>query len=783
MKAPIKILTALALIAIPACSGGGGGGGGGGPVVPPPSSPPPSPPPPPPPPSPGAAFFENNEYDRDYSKALIRASSAYAAGGTGVGVTIAVIDTGIDLQHAEFLGGKLSAASIDIYSGAYSSPFTAFTPGVAGLGPIRDRLDDEQGHGTGTASAAAGAKLPEDDPLIVAGGLAGMHGVAFDATVLAIRADDSDPACAPDCDFDTRGIAAAIDYAVANGAKVINLSLGGDATPSAAMNAAMTRAAAAGVIVVAASGNDGNAQPDSPANFAGSVGADGHVIAVGSVNSASEISSFSNRAGALANFYVVAPGQGLVVATPVDLANPASCPHTGNTCYNIQSAGTSYASPQVAGAIALLLDAFPSLSPEAVVTRLLTTATDLGVAGPDSTYGRGLINLQAAFAPVGTSSITFGGAVVPLDLALAPPSGATGDWLTASGLLDGAILRDSQSVAFEMAPEAGPVGSSVLGSFEAAALGQRIDARRVTTRLRDGSIAYAAFRGPDDVYIAHPNLMTDELLTPELSLTLRQGPLSFAMGRGFAAPAALGGSGIATLTPAATSGALAALTATGDWASVGYDLGAWSLGVRSAGDDTRSFSATTLTRRFGAQQAGVEIGAAHEDETALGGAAGSRFGGEDSADSSFAALSWRGPVASRWTGAARIEAAHARLDMPSAVRVVEDPVASAWTISLERPLARGVDLGLTLAQPLRAETGRVALIVPVGVTAVNASIYEERFAGLQPSGREIDLETALRLDLGPSAEGRLALRLADDVGHVASSDLEGAVWLGLRWTR
>jgi hypothetical protein len=56
-------------------------------------------------------------------------------------------------------------------------------------------------------------------------------------------------------------------------------------------------------------------------------------------------------------------------------------------------------------------------------------------------------------------------------------------------------------------------------------------------------------------------------------------------------------------------------------------------------------------------------------------------------------------------------------------------------------------------------------------------------AALTPSGREIDLETALRFDLGQRAEGRLAFRLADDPGHVASDDLESAVWLGLRWTR
>ena len=103
---------------------------------------------------------------------------------------------------------------------------------------------------------------------------------------------------------------------------------------------------------------------------------------------------------------------------------------------------------------------------------------------------------------------------------------------------------------------------------------------------------------------------------------------------------------------------------------------------------------------------------------------------------------------------------------------------------MERPLfARAAQLGLTLSQPLRAETGAVTLVVPVGVTDVNASIYEERTAALTPSGRELDLETSLRFGLGTGAEGRVALRLADDPAHVATSEPEAAAWFGVRWTR
>jgi subtilisin family serine protease len=738
---------------------------------------PPPPPPPPPPPVGIPADFENNEYNRDYSKALINASAAYAAGATGAGILIAVIDTGIDLQHAEFLGGKLSSASRDIYDGVFTTGF--FNPPLASR---RDHLDDQQGHGTGTAGAAAANKLPDGDP-ILATFPSGMHGVAFGATVLAIRADDSDASCNPNCDFDTAAIAAAVDYAIASGADVINMSLGGDPVLDPILRDALRRAVNAGIVVVSSAGNDGNAAPDFPANFVIDPLSRDRAIAVGSVGPTGQISSFSNLAGSAAqDFYVVAPGEGVVVPTPIE-----GCGPVGNTCYNINSAGTSFSAPQVAGAVALLLDYFPALAPEDAVEILLLSAADLGTPGVDTVYGRGLIDLEAAFAPMGSSSIGFGGglspAVVPIELVTLEPSGATGDWITASGLIEGAIMRDGYRRGFAIAPRSAPAVSSALFAFEAAALTQRIEARRAVAALPGGAFGYAAFRAPEDAYLVRPDLATDRDLTPELSLTLRQGPLSFAMGRGFAAPSVLGGSSAVTLTPAVSSGAIAALTGAGDWASVGYDLGAWTLSMRAAGDERHGFSATALTRRFGLHDAAIEIGAAHEDATALGGAAGSRLGGGDAADTSFTALSWRGPLPGGWTGGARLEAARASLDLPAYVRLEEDPIASAWTMTLERPLARGLDLGLTLAQPLRAETGAVAVVVPVGVTSVNASIYEERLAALTPSGREIDLEAALRFGLGAGGEGRAAVRLADDPGHVAASEPEAAVWLGLRFTR
>jgi subtilisin family serine protease len=799
MRRPVRILATAIALAASGCAGGGGGNDAIGPVSPPAAPPVPPPSPPPSPPPPPASFFENNEYERDYSKALIHASAAYAAGATGQGVTIAVIDTGVDSTSGEFAGvGKLT--SIDIYNGT-----SGFTP--TGSSVVRNSPDDQQGHGTGVASVAAADKLPQNSPLL-ATFPSGMHGVAFNASILSIRADDSDPSCSPNCEFDTRAIAAGVEYAIRAGAKVINLSLGGDATVDPTLAAALTDAVKAGVVVVAAAGNADTGKapspsPDFPGNFAATAAAQGRAIVVGSVGYSGAIgtadltkvtiSSFSNGAQGAEREYVVAPGEGLTVAYPVGLAvasDPNSPCKGGNVCYSTNAAGTSFATPQVAGAIALLLQAFPALSPENAVSILLNSADDLGAAGPDSVYGMGLIDLAKAFAPMGATSVTFGqgslSAAAPMALVNAAPAGATGDWITASGLLKGVIMRDAYDRAYTIDPQAPPPASTLQSAFETAALGQRLAARQAGFAIGDRSFAFAAFRAPDDAYIAHPNLVTDADLTPELSLAVHDGPLSFAAGRGFSAPAPVGSLGVTTLTPTAVSGAIAALTSAGGWASVGYDLGRWSLGFRASGDNLHGFSATSLTRHFGAfgaQQAGIEFGSAYEQDSALGGEAASRLGGTDAAATTFAALAWTGPAPGGWTGSARFEAAQAKFAMPAYVQIEEQPLASAWSLSLARPLGRGVDFGLTLAQPLRAETGRVDVVVPVGVTETNASVYEERSASLTPSGREIDLETALRVGLGPGAEGRLALRVADEPGHVAAAPVETGLWLGMRWTR
>ena len=200
------------------------------------SSLPPSPPPPPPPPPP-PVNFDTSEFRRSDGPEFHGADAAWRDGATGEGEIIAVIDTGIDSDSPEF-DGRIHPDSIDI-------------AGNRGIDP-------EDDHGTNVALVAAAARDEN-----------GVLGIAFEGQVLAIRADmpgscgaDTPQDASLSCLFSDAAIADGIDHAIASGATVINLSLGGDsATPQ--LLDAVARAANAGIVVVVAAGNGGSgSDPD-----------------------------------------------------------------------------------------------------------------------------------------------------------------------------------------------------------------------------------------------------------------------------------------------------------------------------------------------------------------------------------------------------------------------------------------------------------------------------------------------------------------------------------------
>lgn len=256
----------------------------------------------------------------------------------GARIKIAVIDSGIDTAHPELVGA-LDKAS-DMLTG----------------GPAN--VADADNHGTGMASALfARAQLT---------------GVAPAASLLAARAfkgaTSGDRSGAQGTSWH---VLKGIDWSVAEGARVLNLSFAGprDELVSRALAAASQR----GVVAVAAAGNAG---PNAPPLFPAS---DPNVIAVTALDANDKVFTMANRGRHIA---VAAPGVDVLVAQTAS--------GYGTTT------GTSVATAHVSGLVALLIERDAKLDVAQVRALLTSTARDLGAPGPDAEFGAGMINIRAA---------------------------------------------------------------------------------------------------------------------------------------------------------------------------------------------------------------------------------------------------------------------------------------------------------------------------------------------------------------------------------------------------
>jgi subtilisin family serine protease len=270
---------------------------------------------------------------------------------TGAGATVAVIDTGAHLSHPD-LQGRL----------------------VAGRDFVQDDdvPQDGDGHGTHVAGIVAATT----------GNGVGVESVAPGARVLVVRVLGDDGS------GDIGDVADGIDWAVAHGADVINLSLGPDVPllggSAPEFDAAIDRALDAGRVVVAASGNTGLPACEQPS-------AGGRLLCVGAVDRAGNRAFYSSFGSGLS---ISAPGGAAFGDETEDILSTSS--KTTSLGPYEYMAGTSQATPHVAGVAALLVSL--GLRGQAATQRILQTARDAGFPGPDALYGAGIVNARAAVA-------------------------------------------------------------------------------------------------------------------------------------------------------------------------------------------------------------------------------------------------------------------------------------------------------------------------------------------------------------------------------------------------
>ncbi len=282
----------------------------------------------------------------------IKAPEVWSQGYTGKGITVAVLDSGVDVTHPD-LDNNIWHNSDEISGNGIDDDKNGYVDDVIGWDFVNNDnvpLDTSLiGHGTHIAGVIAA----ENNGF-------GVTGVAYDAKIMPIRIASNFQ------DLDTL-LAKAINYAVANGANVLNMSLGnypGD-PPLPLTEVALAGAREAGVVAVMASGNERTShlasRPIEPASYA----AKDLGIAVGAVNTQDILGNFSSPAGIVPLDYVVAPGVGVYSTTP-------------NNTYNTLD-GTSMSTAYVSGVAALLLGANPSLAPSEVESVITRTANPVGI--------------------------------------------------------------------------------------------------------------------------------------------------------------------------------------------------------------------------------------------------------------------------------------------------------------------------------------------------------------------------------------------------------------------
>lgn len=271
----------------------------------------------------------------------IEASSVHAAGYNGTGVNVSVIDTGIDYTHPDLAKN---------YKGGWDFVNNDNNP------------MDDNGHGTHCAGVIAAVDNDE-----------GVIGVAPGANLYALKVLNRQGSGT------ISNIISAIEWSIDNNIKIISMSLGSDYY-SLTLKSACDNAETAGILLVAAAGNDYDAAVSDTVDYPGGYGS---VIAVAATEDQNNRAWFSSTGPAVE---LAAPGVNIY----------STYWSRGSTYKNLS--GTSMACPHVAGTAALVWAAHPELNNYGVRAKLANTATDLGASGRDTQYGFGLVNATNATA-------------------------------------------------------------------------------------------------------------------------------------------------------------------------------------------------------------------------------------------------------------------------------------------------------------------------------------------------------------------------------------------------
>jgi len=365
-----------------------------------------------------AAVPNDTLYSRQWHYPLIHLPQAWDVTTGSSNVTVAVIDTGILSKHPDIDANRL----VDGYDFIRSTSNSADGDGI-------DPNPEDPGDGGGVrASSFHGTHVAGTIAANTNNG-SGVAGIAWQVNIMPLRVLGINGGTEYD-------IEQAIRYAAqlsndsntipSRKADVINMSLGGPVNSTTAPTA-FRLARQAGVILIAAAGNDGSSQLSGPAAYDG-------VVSVSAVTINKRLASYSNYGSTIdvaapGGDYSDTNGDGLPDAVLSSRADDSS----GTIKYTYDyAAGTSMATPHVAGVVALMKSVYPGLTPDIFDTMLANgeLTDDLGTTGRDNSFGYGLINAQKAVAAAVSAAGGTPQPPLPPALAVTPSALNFGNQLT-----------------------------------------------------------------------------------------------------------------------------------------------------------------------------------------------------------------------------------------------------------------------------------------------------------------------------------------------------------------
>lgn len=435
-------------------------------------------------------YRKSGNFNISWGYDAINLNAATSLGLTGNGVTVAVFDTGLNVNNPKFAGNMVTGYNL----------YCNNKRGCVGV------TGDNQWHGTFVSSIIAANMY---DP----GGNT-MYGIANQAKIMPIQILDSTGAA----NFTGAQLAKSIEYATINRAKIHNNSWNSSLTLSelgvvsrsryANEIAAWQDAVSRGALIVFAAGNYGKKDPGFYATMPSMATGleNGWIVAV-ATDQTGALASWSNACGIAAKYCMAAPGSSIL--------------GLHGTGVGVGS-GTSYAAPIISGSAALLYQYWPSLTTAQIRDILFRTADKSGIYANTAIYGQGMLDLTKAFQPVGTVSVATGATVTgtktPVNTTYIVSNAAFGNSILAAFADRSVMILDEYNRDYALDISKGIV------SYDSYSLTDQLSVFSANVNQGDGYYSISGFNGDQPAAFAAFDL------TNNLSISYSD---NFSAGLGF----------------------------------------------------------------------------------------------------------------------------------------------------------------------------------------------------------------------------------------------------------